>query len=506
MYQGKYAASIKRKAKAVPAAAEAAQKPVQQPAPEPAAKPVKAKKKNQPKAKKRSTVGTVIFYLLYFLGIAAAVLGVRYGLGLLEDWLIKYEASQPDAKKQEIYEQLFADPDWAELYTMGGLEVNDTEYEDVDDFVAYMEQLVGDQELICSQTSAGLSGGQKYLIKLGDRKLASFTMRNEVTEQLEIPQWELSGVEVVMPQRTQTVTVHIQAGRTVSVNGIVLDDSHTVRTTSSMVENYLPEGVYGPRTATVYAESFLVDPEVVVTDEAGNPVQMDYDPATDTYTEVTDDSAAAQLSAAEEQILVDATKSYCKHMIGAKGAKLSEHFDTSTTLYKTITRNELWFKGYARYDFSEATVTEYARYTDDLFSARVQITLNTYRNDGSCKPFDVNTTFFMERNRNGNWLVVSMTNVDVHQQLTQVRLTYTVNDVTIFSGMVDGDATTLTPPAVEVPEGKVFVGWFRQERDENGDTKLSLAFTPDANGNVTLAAGYVLEPMELQALFEDTED
>ena len=190
-------------------------------------------------------------------------------------------------------------------------------------------------------------------------------------------------------------------------------------------------------------------------------------------------------------------------MIGAKGANLNKFFDTKSAIYKTITKNELWFKGYARYDFSDPTVTEYNRYTDDLFSARIQITLNTYRNDGSLKDFPINTTIFLKKDEKGQWLVNNMTNVDIHEILTQVRLTWMQDGQVLASGMVDASANFLTPPAVTVPEGKEFLGWFTEATDSDGNVTLSLVFAPTEKGTISLADSYVLEPMVLQARFED---
>ena len=57
------------------------------------------------------------------------------------------------------------------------------------------------------------------------------------------------------------------------------------------------------------------------------------------------------------------------------------------------------------------------------------------------------------------------------------------------------------PPVVTAPEGQQFLGWFREIRDENGDTTLQLMFTPDENGKVSLPHGYVLEHMVLFARY-----
>ena len=79
----------------------------------------------------------------------------------------------------------------------------------------------------------------------------------------------------------------------------------------------------------------------------------------------------------------------------------------------------------------------------------------------------------------------------VHEEKDQV--TYKTSDA--------GWDEKLDAMRVTIPEGQQFLGWFREVRDENGDTTLQLMFQPDEKGNVSLPHGYVLEHMELFARF-----
>lgn len=441
-------------------------------------------------------VGTAVFYALYLLLIIAFFIGMSFVMDMLGDWLTRFEASQPETKSQEVFEQLFADPDWDQLYELSGFQ--DTLFESKDSYAAYMENKVGSKELTYIKTSAGLTGGHKYIVKLGDENLGTFTLQNDVVSELEIPDWKLDTVEMFMA-REEDVTILTQPGHIVSINGIQMDESYIVAKTSTVLEEYAPEGHHGDRTVTYYTDGLLVTPEVTITDENGNQLECAYNTETDTYYEVLPQKP--EISQAEYDAVVGATKSYAKHMIGASYAGLSNYFNTSSDLYRFITSNELWFRGYTGYSFSDETVSEYRRYTDDMFSARIQITLNVKRSDGSIKEFDIDHTFFAKTNANGVWKVFKMTNVDLQEVISEVRLTYKVGTDVIHDEMYNANSTTLKTPEVTVPEGQQFLGWFRELRDENGDTTLQLMFKPDENGNVTLPHGYVLEHMVLIARF-----
>ena len=66
--------------------------------------------------------GTIIFYSIYLLVIVAFFVGMHFALQPLEAWLARYEASQPEQKCQEVFRELFADPDWAEIYELAGIQ------------------------------------------------------------------------------------------------------------------------------------------------------------------------------------------------------------------------------------------------------------------------------------------------------------------------------------------------------------------------------------------------
>lgn len=85
----------------------------------------------------------------------------------------------------------------------------------------------------------------------------------------------------------------------------------------------------------------------------------------------------------------------------------------------------------------------------------------------------------------------------------EVRLSFLYGDTLLFTNFYSPDTPSLLAPVVSAPAGQVFTGWYRADVDESGKTVYTLVFTPDANGNIRLPEGTVLEPMTLYALFED---
>ena len=100
-----------------------------------------AKTTKPPKQKKKVRRGTSVFYSIYAAFVVLALVAIFALTIPLRSWLETYQASQPENKSQEIYDQLFADPDWEALYTLAG--IADTAYEGKEAYCAYMEEKVG---------------------------------------------------------------------------------------------------------------------------------------------------------------------------------------------------------------------------------------------------------------------------------------------------------------------------------------------------------------------------
>lgn len=480
--------------------------PARQPQAAPARQPQAAGKKQpapQPVSEKRRgpRLGGVIFYTFYFMFILLFFVAVFFGLQWLQGWLVDYQAAQPTTKSQEVFEQLFSNPNWDALYDAANVE--DTPYEGKAQFVSYMENKVGDAALTYKETSAGLSGDKKYFVFLGDEKVAAFTLSGQTAAITDIPDWELGSIELYF-DRSETFYIRNVDGHTVYVNDVPLDDSHVIQiATTVAAEKYLPIGITGVSMCTQRISDLMAVPTVTVFDEKGNPMEVSYDAESRTFTEQTKSNT---ISDEEKEAALNAAKTYCLFMIEKAGtADIAKYFDTSSDTYAVLAKvkqDGLWMQGNNGHRFTKEEVSNYARYSDDLFSARVALTLNVTRTDGTTKDYDYDQTLFFRKQNTGKWLVYESTNVDVNAPVGKVRLTFMDGTTELSSDFFQTDATELDTPLVSAPEGKVFSGWYRIDEYENGTT-YTMVFNPDGSGHVTIPAGTTLEPMTLYALYED---
>ena len=458
--------------------------------------------------RKGPRLGSVIFYTLYFMFILVFFLATYIGLQWLQGWLADYEAAQPTVKAEQVFTQLFTDPDWGALYEAAG--AKDSEYEGKEEYVVYMEEKVAGSDLTYLEVSSGLSKDMKYVVRMGNEKLATFTLvdKNQVGETTlenitELPDWQLGRVEVFF-EREDSYFIQMLDGHTAYVNDVPLTDDHTIQIATTLAEKYLPTGTTGASINTQQITGLMQQPNVAVYDEDGNPMTVTYDEATRTFTERTE---ANTILPEQEEVALKAAKAFCLWMIEeGNRADIAKYYDSSSQVYKDIIKTtELWMQNHNGYQFKNESVTNFAMYNDNLFSVRVSLTLEVTRTDGSTKDYDYASSLFFTKT-NGAWKVFDRTNVDVSQPVGKVRLTFMQGDILLTTNFFETDSKEIITPIISpIPEGQVFSGWVRQTENEEGQTVLTVMFQPDETGKVLIPEGTVIEPMVLYALFENAD-
>ena len=495
-------ANAQRPANGQPAAKSPAKRPAA-----PAEQPAVKKKKSGPR------LGGVIFYTLYFLFILLFFLGTFLALNFLHGWLTNYEMAQPGHKAEQVFAQLFTNPDWGALYDSAG--AKDSVYEGKDSYVAYMEQKVGDSELTYLETSAGLSGDKKYLVRLGKEKVASFTlvdkakndnedMTNKLKNMSRIPDWQLGSVEVFF-DRQETYYVVKLDGHTALVNDIPLDDDTIIQVATTLAEKYLPEGTTGASMCTQQVDGLMSLPVVTIFDKTGKQMEVTYDEATRTFTERLESNT---MSDDQRDAAVKAAETICNWMLAVDNDRghAAQILDPAGDAYKTLTsysRDELWVQSNNGFTYENIDVSDFALYAGDIFSVRVTLDVNVTRTDGSIKNYPFNSSMFFRKSDTGKWLCYNTTNVDVSEPVGRVRLTFMSGDNEVHSQFYGTDSKEIVTPVVPTPEGKVFTGWVTIEKDESGAMVYNLQFQPDADGKVSIPDGVTLKPMKLYALFQN---
>ena len=158
------------------------------------------------------------------------------------------------------------------------------------------------------------------------------------------------------------------------------------------------------------------------------------------------------------------------------------------------------------YTFTNESVTNYARYGEDIFSVHVSMSLDVTRTDGSVRSYPYDQSLFFRKSDTGKWLCFAATNKDVSAPVGRVRLTFMSGETEVHSQFYSTDSKEIVTPVVPTPDGKVFTGWVTIGQDDSGATVYNLQFQPDAEGKVAIPEGTTLKPMTLYALFQNPDE
>ena len=451
-------------------------------------------------------LGGIIFYTIYFLMIFVFFIGVFVTLNWLNGWLKDYEAAQPTVKCQQVFDQLFGNPDWAQLYRLAGDPTGtgtnkyDTQFEGVDAYVTYMNEKVAGQPLNFVETSAGISGNKKFIVRLGTEKVATFTLNGHGEKITDIPDWQLGAVEIFV-NRQESIKIRKLENHVAYVNNQPLDDSYTIQIASTKAdENLAPENRV--RTSIQEVSGLLTTPELLVYDQTGAPIEVRYNPDSGMFEEQT---AAIAMTEDQRTAVFGALEAYAGFMINASGSRaaLAKYFDGGSQTYNDIIKmgGELWMNTDYGHTFLNQELLGYTKHSDDLFTVRASMTMHVKCKDGTEKDYDVCQSMYFT-NKNGKWVCTEMTNEDITAPVGEVRLTFCDAAGNVLSSDFYSTASQLiTAPTIQAPAGKVFSGWSTVETNAEGQKTWNLMFQPDENGNITLSSSYNLVPMVLYPLF-----
>ena len=453
-------------------------------------------------------MGGIIFYSIYFAMIFVFFIGVFVTLNWLNGWLKDYEAAQPTVKCQQVFDQLFGDPDWAQIYRLAGDPTGtgtnkyDTQFEGVDSYVTYMTNKVNGQELNFVETSAGIGGNKKYIVRLGTEKLATFTLNGYTEDQriTAIPDWQLDSVDIFL-NRQESIKLRKLENHVAYVNNQPLDDSYTIQIASTKADESLaPEDRI--RTSIQEGSGLLTTPELLVYDQTGAPIQVLYNPDSGMFEEQT---AAIAMTEEERTAVFGALEAYAGFMINASGSRaaLAKYFDGSSQTYNDIIKmgGELWMNTDYGHNFLNEEILGYTKHADDLFTVRASMTMHVKCKDGTEKDFDVLQSMYFSH-KNGKWVCTEMTNEDITAPAGEVRLTFCdAAGTTLSSDFYSTDSHMITAPTVTAPTGKAFSAWCTVETNDQGQKTWNVVFQPDESGIINLGSGYNLLPMVLYPLF-----
>ena len=485
MYQGRFQSEPIQPE--TPAAADVARPPVNP-----------RRRKPQPK-RRGPTKGTLVFYAAYLSAVLLFFICLTIGMIFAKNWLADFQAAQPDTASQQVFAQLFEQPDWGELYLLAN--PGSTNEKAVDAYIAHMTKQVGSDKLSFVETSGGTSV-KKYFVLHGRQVVAAFSIA-PVAGADGNDQWQFDSVEVYFNWACNlTYSILVQPGCVVTANGEKLGENDIFRKISTKAEEYLPSGVHGYQMVEYQVNGLEEKPEISVVDAKGNPVELTFNESAKTFTQVLPE--APTIPDEQSKLIRGAAESYAKFIIAGGTTEMRKYFDSSSAIYKTITGGMIIRQSYTKYEFTSCEISDYYRYSDTVFSAKIKLITTVHSTKYGVQDKEVNSTFIFKK-ANGSWVVHDMLNLDIQEQVETVRVTFqNAAGDELSSKLVEVGAPVLTAPSVTAPAGKVFKGWQEKRIDTQGNINLVNTVYPVGDANA-VSVGKLSGPMILVPVFEDAE-
>ena len=334
------------------------------------AKKTKSERRIQAKKRRRrSKIYTAVFYSFYFLTIAALLVFFYYASGVVRDYITAYEAAQPKYKAEEAARP-FLEKDYAVLVQCEDPKIFETEtYEQ---YVAYMEDLIGDLEITYTEARSDDVNVRAYDVMAGGNKMGEFKLRHDADdERFNFWLWRIESLDtdVLVSSR---YTVEAPDGASVYVDGKKLSEDDIIRWNIVEFETVpLPEGA-GVPTRNIYEfYRYFGRSEVTVKDKYGRDCQVtesgSHYSAAFNYD---DDRLAGELGDRVEEVVRRLTcymsndyalRNLKKDMIeGSNAEQYCEAFDLR------------WILDHRSYDFHNMRINNYISYGDNCFSCEAR--------------------------------------------------------------------------------------------------------------------------------------
>ena len=323
-------------------------------------------------AKQKVNMRSSWYYRIYFgllaLSVAAIIVGVVFLWGVLED----YEQARPKYVADEVVD-IYATRDFETLYEKDTAVVEYFVNETKQDYVAYMQGACYNSDFSWEEAFSGNENEKAYVIlKDGERFAKAVLEPTGEKSKYGSTLWQLKNVST-MGLTPSTCTVTVPSTYTVAVNGRTLGEADVQEANIAIdATGKLPSKVPDP-TMTRYAISmyFGGTPEIVVTNEAGETLEVTAGETEDSYVcpWPTDESIKTKY---EMTIAKYAQKlaNYTSEDLSRSG--MLSYVENSSPAEKTIkSYSNYWYPSHKSTKMKNVVTDNYQVYSDDCFSCTV---------------------------------------------------------------------------------------------------------------------------------------
>lgn len=327
------------------------------------------------KAERRQT-GSVVFYVIYFVLLAAALSAVIVGLGELWAFLRSYEASQMYHVTDEIAAQLNGG-DLSLLY--GGVEGSISPYENEELLHRQISERFTGVFTLSKNVKKSTKDEPVYTI-CSNGEPAAFVSLKPVGKdpRYSLEHFGVKSVSGIIPQTNVNIKVTLPTSCTVRINGMdILAGTPFTSEPITEAENFGTRLPHPPELITYTIDGLMYEPTVEVFGADGDLLPSEHSGSGYTCGLPVTDARAAEEA---QSFALEFSQLYSRYIANdVYFGALADYVPDDTKLYTDLKTYEGQFYTYhTGYDFTGESIERVTQYSDECFAVRVKYNHNVY--------------------------------------------------------------------------------------------------------------------------------
>ncbi|MBE5867611.1 MAG: hypothetical protein E7293_01420 [Lachnospiraceae bacterium] len=357
-----------------------------------------------------------IFWILYILFGLLLIGFWIYVLSYVNRCLIAYESSQPEHVIQAFVKRL-ENGEVEELFSFSSTQ---NRFEDIDlAKKRYIDGLSGSD--ITYEKAPGNYNAQEpsYDLYVKDDHIATVTLQETASTPLMFilaaQEWDVLSAVPILEVPQNSITVCIPDTYTLTVNGIPADQRELTGREWDMEQfQYSAEYVTVPKLVEYRITDLFDTPEVEIRDAYGNNMAYTEENGVIQVSDFASMQMDAELADYVLQNAIDYSNFFSRDLEGCRASvEPISHMFPENSYYLELADNyrkhDMWmYSSHHAPAFSNEKVSDYVRYSEDLFSCSVYFEKNMVLISTGAKRVDVTNTRFYYAKLDDRWVIVDM--------------------------------------------------------------------------------------------------
>ncbi len=350
-----------------------------------------------------------LFSKIYLAVVSLFLVLLVVAGGILWFYLSAFEASRPNTTAEKVFSEYFKTGNIGTLVKQFSSE--QLKFENEESLNREFKEKYDLTKLNYFAVESKAEGKEQYTVSYNNMKLADFILVKNKNIGFGMKDYILDDVNFSLKQ-SDAVTVLVNKGYKLKLNGIIVDNSYIVETDIQDVSyKHMPNGVEGILLDKYVVSEFLFEPEITVVGFDGVEQTTQFNGELKCYEvpKVYDEVLQSEHS----DYVIKAMKEYAR-FLSNKGAfsYVAPFLDSKSRLYTNIRDVSVtWLWKHKEHRISEEKAENFCKYTNEVFSCRVYLknTLINYSNKEHIEIIDV--TLYL-RYVDGKYLIYDMVNND----------------------------------------------------------------------------------------------